>query len=73
VFLVLPRTPTTVDEELDPVVRGIGCSPAQRPEESWIELGYTGNPVIKDRRAGGDGTVSYTKRATVPTAKDFDV
>jgi hypothetical protein len=35
-FLVLRRTPATIDVELDPVVRGISCSLAQGPEESWI-------------------------------------
>ena len=57
-LLVLRGTPATVDEELDPVVRGISCSSAQGTEESWIKVGYTRNLVIKDRRAVGDGTVS---------------
>ena len=68
-FLVLRGTPATIDEELDPVVRGISCSLAQGTEESWIEVGYTRNLVIKDRRAVGDGTVSLAKRTTVLTAK----
>ena len=68
-FLVLRGTPAAVDEELDPVVRGIGCSLAQGTEESWIEVGYTRNLVIEDRRAVGDGTVSLAKRTTVLTAK----
>ena len=71
-FLVLRGTPATVDEELDPVVRGISCSLAQGTEESWIEVGYTRNLVIEDRRAVGDGTVSLAKRTTVLTAKDVD-
>ena len=69
-FLVLRGTPATIDEELDPVVRGISCSLAQGTEESWIKVGYTRNLVIKDRRAVGDGTVSLAKRTTVLTAKD---
>ena len=68
-FLVLRGTPATSDDELDPLVRGIGCSLAQGTEESWIEIGYTRNLVLKDRRAVGDGTVSLAKRTTVLTAK----
>ena len=68
-FLVLRGTPATIDEELDPVVRGISCSLAQGTEESWIKVGYTRNLVIEDRRAVGDGTVSLAKRTTVLTAK----
>src|SRR5688572_15399741 len=68
-FLVLRGTPATIDEELDPVVRGISCSLAQGTEESWIKVGYTRNLVIEDRRAAGDGTVSLAKRTTVLTAK----
>jgi hypothetical protein len=71
-FLVLRGTPATIDDELDPVVRGIRCSLAQGTEESRIEVGYTRNLVIKDRRAVGDGTVSLAKRTTVHTAKDDD-
>ena len=63
--MVLRGTPATIDEELDPVVRGIGCSLAQGTEESWIEVGYTRNLVIEDRRADGDGTVSFAKRTTL--------
>ena len=58
-------TPAAVDEELDPVVCGISCSLAQGTEESWIEVGYTRNLVIEDRRAVGDGTVSFAKRTTL--------
>ncbi len=68
-ILVLRGTPATIDDELDPVVRGISCSLAQGTEESWIKVGYTRNRVIKDRRAVGDGTVSLAKRTTVLTAK----
>jgi hypothetical protein len=67
--LIVPGTPATVDDELDPVVRGIGCCPAQGTEESWIEVGYTRNLVIEDRRAVGDGTVGHAKSTTVLTAK----
>ena len=56
-FLVLRGTPAALDEELDAVVRGIGCRSAQGSEERWIEVGDTRNLVIEDRRAGGDGTV----------------
>jgi hypothetical protein len=68
-LLVRRRTPATVDDELDPVVRGISRSSAQGTEESWIKLGYTRNLVIEDRRAVGDGTASLAKRTTVLTAK----
>ena len=68
-ILVLPGTPATVDEELDPVVRGISCSLAQGTEEIRVEVGYTRNLVIKDRRAVGNGTVSLAKRTTVLAAK----
>jgi hypothetical protein len=69
VLLVLRGTPATIDEELDAVVCGISCSPAQGTEESWIEVGYTRNLVIEDRRAVGDGTVSLAKCTTVLTGK----
>jgi hypothetical protein len=64
-FLVLRGTPATVDEERDPVVRGIGCSLAQGTEQISVELGYTRNLVIEDRRTVGDGTVSLAERTTV--------
>jgi hypothetical protein len=63
--LVLGGTPATIDEELDPAVRGISCSPTQGTEESWVKVGYTRYLVIKDRRAVGDGAVSLAKRTTV--------
>jgi hypothetical protein len=72
VFLVRRGTPAAVDDELDPVVRGISRSSAQGTEQTWIKPGYTRNLVIEDRRAVGDGTVSLAKRATVLTAKDAD-
>jgi hypothetical protein len=68
-ILVLRGTPATIDEELDPVVCGISCSLAQGTEECWIEVAYTRNLVIKDRRAVGDGTVSLATRTAVLTAK----
>jgi hypothetical protein len=67
-FLVLRGTPAAVDEELDPVVCGIRCSLAQGTEQIRVEVGYTRNLVIKNRRAVGDGTVSLAKRTTVLTA-----
>jgi len=78
-LLVLRGTPAAVDEELDPVVRGIGCSSPQGAEQSRVEVGNTRNLVVEDRRAVGDGTVSLagrttvlTAKATVLTAKDVD-
>ena len=68
-ILVLRGTPATIDEELDPVVRGISCSLAQGTEQIGVEVGYTRNLVIEDRRAVGDGTVSLAKRTTGLTAK----
>jgi len=64
-ILVLRRTPATIDDELDPVARGIRCSSAQGTEQSRIKLGYSRNLVIEDRRAVGDGTVSLAKGTTV--------
>ena len=71
-ILVFWGTPATIDEELDPVVRGIGCSLAQGAEQIGVEVGYARNLVSKDRRAVGNGTVSLAKRTTVLTAKDVD-
>ena len=62
--LVLGRAPATVDDELDPVARGIRSGLAQRTEENWIELRYTRNVVIEDCRAVRDGTVSLATRIT---------
>jgi hypothetical protein len=64
-LLVLPGTPAAIDDELDPVACGISCSLAQGTEESCIKLGYTRNLVIEDRRAVGNGTVSFAKRTTL--------
>ena len=68
-ILVLRGTPATIDDELDPVVRGIGCSLAQGTEQIGVEVGYTRTLVIKDRRAVGDGTFSLARRTTVVNAK----
>ena len=40
----------------------------QGTEQIGVEVGYTRNLVIKDRRAVRDGTVSLAKRTTVLTA-----
>ena len=68
-ILVLRGTPAAIDEELDPVVRGISCSLAQGTEQIGVEVGYTRSLIIKDRRAVGHGTGSLAKRTTVLTAK----
>ena len=57
VLLVLRGTPAAVDDERDPVVCGIGRRLAQGTEQIGVEVGDTRDPVIEDRRAGGDGTV----------------
>jgi len=67
--LVLRGTPAAIDEELDPVVRGISCSLAQGSEQIGVEVGYTRNLVIKDGRSVGDGTVSLAKRTRRLTGK----
>ena len=69
-FLVLRGTPAAVDEEPDPVVRGISCRSAQGAEESGIKLGHTRDVVIEDRRAVGDGTVGLAECTAVRSAKD---
>jgi hypothetical protein len=71
-LLVLRGPPAAIDAELDPVGGGIGRSLAQGTEESWIEVGYTRNPVIEDRRAVGDGTGRLAKRTMVLAARDVD-
>jgi hypothetical protein len=68
-LLVLRGTPATVDEELDPVARGIRRGLAQGTEEGWIKVGYGRKIVIEDRRAVGNGTVSLAKRTTLLTTK----
>jgi hypothetical protein len=67
-LLVLRGTPATFDEELDSVARGRRRSLAQGSKESGVEVGYTRNPVVDDRRAFGNGPVSFGKRTTVLTA-----
>ena len=47
----------------------MSCGLAQGTEKSWIKVRYTGNPVIEDRRAVGDGTVGLAERITVLTAR----
>ena len=64
-LLVRRGTPATVDDELDPVARGISRGLAQRTEEPRIEFGYARNLVVEDRRAVGNGTVSFAKRTTL--------
>ena len=61
-FLIFRGTPATVDEKLDPRLRGSGRSLAQVIEERWIEVGHTRNVVVEDRRAVGDETVSRPER-----------
>ena len=63
-LLVLRGAPAAVDVELDPVVRGIGRSLAQGPEQVGVEVGDTRDLVVEDRRAVGDGTVGLAERAT---------
>jgi hypothetical protein len=64
-LLVLRGTPAAVDVELDAVACGISRGLAQGTEESWIEVGDTRNLVIEDRRALGNGTVSFAKGTTL--------
>src|SRR5205807_2727597 len=47
-FLVPRGTPATVDEELDPVGRGIGRGSAQGSEQIGIEVGHGRNLVVED-------------------------
>ena len=71
-LLVRRGTPAAVDDELDPVVRGLRRGLAQGTEESWIKVGHTRNLVVEDRRAVGDGTVSLAKRTAGLTARGVD-
>ena len=71
-LLVLRGTPAAIDIELDASGRGVSCSLAQGTEQIRVEVGYTRNLVIEDRRAVGHDTVSLAKRTTVLTAKDVD-
>ena len=72
VLLVLRRTPAAVDDEPDALVCGSRCSPAQGMEERRMEVADTGNLVVEDRSALGDGTVSLAKRTTGHAAEDVD-
>jgi hypothetical protein len=69
-LLVLGGTPAAVDDELDPVARGIGCGLAQGAEEGLVKVGYGGKIVVEDRRAVRDGTVRLAKCTTVLPGKD---
>ena len=71
-LLVRRGTPATVDDELDPVARGIRRGLAQGTEERWIEVGDTRNLAVEDGRAVGDGAVGLAKRTTVLPATDVD-
>jgi hypothetical protein len=66
VLLVGRGTPAAVDDELDPVVRGIGRGFAQGSEQIGVEVGYTRNVVVEDRRAVGDSAVGLAKGITEP-------
>ena len=72
-FLVLRRAPAAVDEELDPVVRGMDRSLAQGSEQIGVEVGHARNRVVEGRRGVGDGTVGLAERATVLVAKTADL
>src|SRR4051794_20900161 len=67
-LLVRRRTPATVDDELNTVVRGISRSSAQGTAQIWIEPGYTRNLVVEDGRAVGNGTAGLAKRITLLVA-----
>ena len=64
-LLVVRGTPAAIDVELDPVACRIRRGLAQGTEESWIEVGDTRNLVVEDRRAVGNGTVSFAKRTAL--------
>ncbi len=71
-FLVRRRTPAAVDEELDAVVGGIPCRPAQGPEERGIKVGDARNLVVEDGRPVGNGTVGRAQPTAPSTAQDVD-
>jgi len=71
-LLVLRRTPATVEDDLDAVVRCVGCGLAQGAEEGWIEVGDTRNLVVEDRRAVGNGTAGLAKRTMLLAAGAVD-
>jgi hypothetical protein len=72
-LLVGRGTPAAVHEELDADSRGIGRSPAQGPEKTWIEVGHAWNPVVEDGRAVRDGTVGLAERTAVLAAKTAEL
>src|SRR5215210_1595994 len=67
-LLVGRGAPAAVEEEIDRVVCGIGCRPAQGTEEGRVEVDHTRNLVIEDRRAVGEGAVGFAKRTTAVAA-----
>ena len=50
--------------------RGISCRLAQGAEESCIEVGDTGDLVIEDRRAVGDGAATLAERTWLLRANE---
>ena len=66
--LTVPSPPSTVPSPR-PAAPPVDRS---RTEQVRVEVGYTRNLVIEDRRTVGDGTVSLATRTTVPAAKDVD-
>jgi hypothetical protein len=56
-FLVLRRTPATVDLEFDAVACGIRCGPTQGTEQIGVEVGHGRKLVIEDRDAVGDDAI----------------
>src|SRR5688572_26017013 len=70
--LVLRGTPAAIDEERDPVVRGICRCLAQGAEELRIEVGDTRTLLIEGRHAAWDGAVRVATRATLLTARGLD-
>lgn len=60
-FLVFPGTPATIDEELDPVVRGISRGSAQGTEQIGLEVGHGRSLVIEDRHGDGDSAMCLAK------------
>jgi hypothetical protein len=50
-LLVLRGTPAAVDVELDASGRGVSSRLAQGTEQIRVEVGYTRNLVVEDRRA----------------------
>src|SRR5689334_9331499 len=64
-LLVGPGAPAAVDDELDSVARGVVCGALQRVEEIGIEVGYTRNALVEDRRAVGDGAVGLAERTAL--------